>query len=195
MPRALDPALLRRLESPAPTGNSAEPTSDADEIAAEPGPPLEAPPPAVRKARSPRPTRRPVVVEHRRPAPSLGQRMRPATAELSDKQLGWMFGIEAAASGDRLQISHSELVRFALDRQEMSGMPTDMGSRRHEPVAASRKGSFAITPHHHRWIQQVRSNALQEGIDASQADVIRAALDAVRHLGWEQIRNHLRSIG
>jgi Arc/MetJ-type ribon-helix-helix transcriptional regulator len=104
-----------------------------------------------------------------------------------------LYDIVGQASRTRRRTSHSELVRLAMERQWQQDLKTVVAAATAEAAApaSGEAGSFALAEEHLAWLRQVRGQALLQGSDLSQSDVVRAAVQAMIGTEWKALRADL----
>jgi hypothetical protein len=194
MPRALDPSLARFAGLPTAPPTQTQQTREEPATV-----PSETRSPARARVKPSKPTKRrretpikPAAVASPKSEPVTG-RLRPVSAALTPDQRGWLYDIVGQASRIRRRTSHSELVRLAVDLQRQLDLKTVIAAAMAEAAAPASgdAGSFALGDEHMAWLRQVRGQALLQGTDLSQADVVRAAVQAMIGTEWKPLRADL----
>ena len=179
MPRALDTSLLRMA-------GRRPPAADPDLLPTPPANPQGDGSAAQRRSRSPG------GQEHRAPESREPDRsrepLRPTGAALTDAQLSWLYKLEQEALRDRRRLSHSEIVRLAIDRQRRQDVSTVTARIEQGLPAHAPESTFALTIPQLRWLREVKGHALLRGENVSQADVIRAAVQVLVGASWNDLR-------
>jgi Arc/MetJ-type ribon-helix-helix transcriptional regulator len=193
MPRALDPSLARFAGLPAaPPAQTTLSHEEPETVPTETRLPTRA---RVKQSKAARPRReassKPAVGSPR--SEPIGGRLRPVSAALTPDQRGWLYDIVGQASRTRRRTSHSELVRLAMERQWQQDLKTVVAAATAEAAApaSGEAGSFALAEEHLAWLRQVRGQALLQGSDLSQSDVVRAAVQAMIGTEWKALRADL----
>ena len=206
MPKALDPSLLLGAgrTPPAPAAQppaQRAPAPEAPPPAAEPEA-VTTPPTTARPARRaparPRPRSRessPIASTATPPRPvrAPGSRLQPVGVLLTADQVGWLYRVEGQAGAQRRRVSHSELLRFAIDRQRQDHAPREVAEllAGAAPPTEGEYGSYGLADDQVRWLREVKGHAFLAGSVLSQADVIRGAVQAVMDLSWRDLRDQL----
>jgi hypothetical protein len=206
MAKALDPRMLLAAGRP-PVQPEVQP---ADVQTAPPPPPVEPPvaepstsgavarrplggatraqptkaKPPTRKAQRSHPRLRPA------PRPATAGNLQPVGTLLSAAQIAWLYRIVGQAAGERRRVSHSELVRHAIDRYRGEHDARAAAALlANAPPADGQYGSYALSNDQVGWLREVKGHALLAGVSVSQADVIRAAMEPLIGLAWRDLRD------
>ena len=146
-------------------------------------------PVAPRLASKPRVTRKQT---ERAGRPDAG-RLRPVGTLLTPQQVSWLYRIDSQAASQRQRPSHSELVRLAIDRLRRGRDARSVAAALNEtsPPSTGEYGSYALADDQIRWLREVKGHAFLAGASISQADIIRAAVEALVDLSWQDLRAEL----
>jgi hypothetical protein len=118
--------------------------------------------------------------------------MKPVGLALTRAQVDWLYQVSAEAARDRRRVSHSELVRLAIDQlRARDPDPGVEGSARIAELGdlvAGEQASYALTGEQQAWLRVIQGRALIAGHSASQAHVVRAAVQALVGTSWAELQ-------
>jgi hypothetical protein len=112
-------------------------------------------------------------------------------ALLTADQVGWLYGIQTQAAGQRRRVSHSELVRLAIDRLRRDNNSRHVAEQLVDAAAPAdgEYSSYALAADQVGWLREVKGYAFLAGRPVSQADIIRTAMRALAGLSWRDLRS------
>ena len=150
-------------------------------------------PPGRRGASAARPARQPRNKPTERPGRPVAGRLQPVGTLLTDHHVNWLYRIDGQAASQRQRPSHSELVRLAIDRLRRGRDARTVAAMVKETSPPTRGvyGSYALSEDQLRWLREVKGHAFLAGGSISQADIIRAAVDRLMGLTWQDLRGDL----
>lgn len=83
-------------------------------------------------------------------------RLQPVGTLLTDQHVNWLYRIDSQAASQRQRLSHSELVRIAIDRLRRDRDARSVAAMVNETSPSTRGvyGTYALSEDHITWLRE-----------------------------------------